>query len=136
MSADRTNDSISATSLAKLGVAENEVRRPSSPRREEFAARGRLVHARSAEAARRAPSAPDTRCFVATAVYGTDAWQTVALRAWRDEVLRRSALGRVGIRVYYKVSPTLVRVLTGQPRAMAMVRRMLDRVVRLIGAGR
>lgn len=36
----------------------------------------------------------DRRCFVATAIYGADAPETQALRAWRDQRLMPSAAGR------------------------------------------
>ena len=45
-------------------------------------------------------------CFIATAVYGDyDHPQVVKLRAFRDQVLMRSAAGRRFVRWYYKVGP-------------------------------
>lgn len=52
------------------------------------------VHAK----ARRASA--DSRCFIATAVYGESAWETEQLRLWRDRCLRSSVLGRLFIALY------------------------------------
>lgn len=41
-------------------------------------------------------------CFVATVCFGTDAPETIALRAWRDKFLVKHALGREFIVWYYK----------------------------------
>ncbi len=49
-------------------------------------------------------------CYIATAVYGSYSCDEVyALRRFRDEVLYKSAAGRLFIRIYYKVSPTLAK---------------------------
>lgn len=75
-----------------------------------------------------APAA-DKRCFVATTVYGEDAKETKALRAWRDRVLNASFLGRSVVRLYYLVSPCVARWLTGRPRMQRAVRRLIDAVL-------
>ena len=71
----------------------------------------------------------DKRCFIASQVYGGEAWQTNTLRAWRDRVLMPRATGRVDVRLYYAVSPGIARVLERWPRAAGLVRRALDRLV-------
>lgn len=49
-------------------------------------------------------------CYVATAVYGSyDCPQVWTLRRFRDDVLASSLAGRLFIRTYYAVSPTLVK---------------------------
>lgn len=49
-------------------------------------------------------------CYVATAVYGSyDCPQVWTLRRYRDETLARTWYGRMFIRTYYAISPTLVR---------------------------
>ena len=52
----------------------------------------------------------DSRCFIASQVYGYDDPRTHALRQWRDEVLMRHLSGRVFVRVYYAMSPALVNL--------------------------
>lgn len=49
-------------------------------------------------------------CYVATAVYGSyDCPQVWTLRRFRDDTLRKTWYGRLFIRVYYAISPTLVK---------------------------
>jgi hypothetical protein len=49
-------------------------------------------------------------CYIATAVYGSyDCPQVWTLRRFRDARLRRSPPGRALVRLYYAVSPALVR---------------------------
>lgn len=49
-------------------------------------------------------------CYIATAVYGSyDCPQVWTLRRYRDNVLSKSWYGRLFIRTYYKISPTLVK---------------------------
>lgn len=55
-------------------------------------------------------------CYIATAIYGSyDCPQICTLRRYRDDVLAESALGRLFIRIYYKLSPKLVKYF-GQTR--------------------
>lgn len=49
-------------------------------------------------------------CYVATCVYGSyDCPQVWTLRRFRDNTLAKSIFGRVFIRTYYAVSPTIVK---------------------------
>jgi len=64
----------------------------------------------------------DSRCFVATAVMGAaDAPEVLRLRAFRDQVLLRTAAGRVLVNAYYLASPPLARFIAGRP----LLRRLL-----------
>jgi hypothetical protein len=78
----------------------------------------------------------DRRCFIATAVYGPDAFETDFLRGWRDRVLLPTRLGRIFVRLYYLVSPRLVPMLERHTRLASAVRTVLDRLVRLLEARR
>lgn len=50
-------------------------------------------------------------CFIATSVYGSyDCPEVWTLRRFRDNKLATNLFGRVFIRVYYFISPTLVRL--------------------------
>lgn len=82
------------------------------------------------------PSCPECRglteergpssCFLATAAYGTDRASDVrALRRYRDQVLRRTVLGRACIATYERLSPPLADRLRGRPRLRASVRTMV-----------
>ena len=55
-------------------------------------------------------SSSKSGCYVATAVYGSyDCPQVWTLRRYRDCTLAESLFGRAFIRVYYAVSPTVVK---------------------------
>jgi hypothetical protein len=53
----------------------------------------------------------DKRCYVATAIFGAYSSETILLRKWRDDKLSKSFLGRLFVKIYYKISPLLLRVL-------------------------
>ena len=73
-------------------------------------------------------------CFIATTVYGDiQAPQVVALRQFRDQSLRSSIVGRVFIRGYYHLSPSVARYLSQNPRLSASVRSVLDAFLRWRG---
>jgi len=72
------------------------------------------------------PATTEDNCFIATAVYGRDAPETNALRAWRDRVLMPSLPGRTLVRCYYALSPRLVPLLYRSERFTAVVRAALD----------
>ena len=63
-------------------------------------------------------------CFIATAAYGSALEpHVVALRQFRDEYLRRTALGRAFIRLYYRYSPPVAAAIArhGSLRLLARV---------------
>ena len=69
-------------------------------------------------------------CYIATAVYGSyDCPQVWTLRRYRDHSLARSAPGRLFIRVYYALSPTLVKLFGKQRWFCAFWKRILDKKV-------
>ena len=69
-------------------------------------------------------------CYVATAVYGSyDCPQVWTLRRFRDGQLAASAPGRACIRLYYAVSPTLVRWFGGAAWFQRLCKAPLDRLV-------
>jgi len=68
-------------------------------------------------------------CFIATAVYGSDAPETNQLRQFRDTTLVATRPGRIAIRLYYWVSPPVARWLRHSPRMVSLTRRILDLTV-------
>jgi len=69
-------------------------------------------------------------CFVATVVYGDEGHPNVkTLRAFRDRVLARYRLGRVLIRVYYRLGPAMAGWIERRPRVEEALRWMLDSFV-------
>jgi hypothetical protein len=64
-------------------------------------------------------------CFIATACYGEDAPEVMALRRFRDERLLSLAVGRALVRAYYLLSPALAGWLKGRPWGQRLVRSFL-----------
>ena len=76
-------------------------------------------------------------CYIATAIYGSyDCPEVWTLRRFRDQTLSKSRFGRLFIKYYYAISPTLVRWF-GRSKLFKMLwRKPLDRlVIRLHNSG-
>lgn len=72
-------------------------------------------------------------CYIATLVYGGyEQYQVVALRTFRDRVLLENSFGRLFVRFYYRVSPTLVKWLQPYPSVQKSIRCLLDCLVRKV----
>lgn len=69
-------------------------------------------------------------CYVATCVYGSyDCPQVWTLRRFRDDKLRKTWLGRIFIKVYYVVSPTLVKMFGDKKLFYTFCKKCLDALV-------
>jgi len=69
-------------------------------------------------------------CYIATAVYGSyDCPEVWVLRRYRDNRLQRNALGRLFVKVYYAVSPTLVKWFGKKAWFTSLWRAFLDNKV-------
>lgn len=72
-------------------------------------------------------------CFVATATYGDeDAIEVRFLRMFRERYLVTSTAGRLGIAIYYAVSPHLTNAIERLPVTRGLARVALDGLVRAI----
>ncbi len=70
-------------------------------------------------------------CYVATCVYGSyDCPEVWALRRFRDNTLSKTLPGRVFIRMYYTVSPAIVRLFGGTCWFRNLWRAPLDKLVK------
>lgn len=76
-------------------------------------------------------------CYIATCVYGSyDCPQVWALRRYRDYALSRTWYGRLFIRIYYAISPRLVRCFGNTNWFKNMWKPFLDSIVQnLIDSG-
>lgn len=77
----------------------------------------------------KAASEENARCFIATSAFGPAAPEVTALRAWRDQTLKRSARGRWFVKNYYRHSPKIARALDAAPILKPAVRMALRRWV-------
>ena len=69
-------------------------------------------------------------CYVATAVYGSyDCPQVWTLRRFRDNALAKTWYGRACIRIYYAISPKLVKLWGHNARFQIFWRARLDKLV-------
>jgi serine/threonine protein kinase len=75
------------------------------------------------------PAKTKDKCFIATAVYGPEALETKALRAWRDKALMPSLMGRIFVSCYYVLSPRFVPLLERSERLANIVKLVLDRLL-------
>lgn len=70
------------------------------------------------------------KCFIATAVEDYCEPTTLpSLRAFRDEVLLKNAVGKISVWIYYQIGPTLARFVLKAPTiAQFKLAHFLDRV--------
>lgn len=69
-------------------------------------------------------------CYVATAVYGSyDCPQVWTLRRYRDYTLAKTWHGRAFIRLYYAVSPTIVKIFGNNSAFRKFWKARLDKMV-------
>lgn len=69
-------------------------------------------------------------CYIATCVYGSyDCEPVWTLRRFRDDILANTATGRLFIRIYYAISPWLVKKFGDRKTFRAVWRKTLDSLV-------
>lgn len=69
-------------------------------------------------------------CYIATCVYGSyDCPEVWTLRRFRDGTLRKHLPGRMFVRVYYALSPALVRLFGETKWFRSFWKRRLDKMV-------
>lgn len=66
-----------------------------------------------------------SKCFIATAVHGENSIEVMTLRAFRDEVLAASTLGRAFIASYVRLSPPLAAVIAKRPSLQSIAKRLI-----------
>lgn len=95
--------------------------------------RGNVLHDLAYKQSHPEQGSQDRRCFIATSVYGSDAWQTQLLRDFRDSRLRKSRVGTVFISIYYFTSPTIANLCTRYKLVSVFAKTILNKVVNKIG---
>ena len=77
------------------------------------------------------PAIPSQGCYIATAVYGSyDCPEVWTLRRFRDFTLGATWYGRTFIKLYYAISPTIVKYFGQTKIFQTFWRRKLDRFVK------
>ena len=72
-------------------------------------------------------------CYIATCVYGSyDCPSVWTLRRFRDNVLKKTVMGRTFIRVYYAVSPKVVKTFGDTSLFKKICKFVLDSFVRYL----
>ena len=72
-------------------------------------------------------------CYVATLAYGDyDDPQVMKLRKFRDNFLSARIEGRLFIRLYYLISPYMVKLLRNQTSIHGGIRHMLDKLIQTL----
>ena len=131
---------IRASDLAKMTVCEQklvyekrygEQLTRAEARRIRGGNEGHALYLRQAFSLNPAVRSSETKpwCFVASTVFGETAAETNVLRALRDSLFRRYAIGRAFMRLYYRLSPAFAIYLAARPRAQGFVRHALKPAV-------
>lgn len=72
-------------------------------------------------------------CYIATMVYGDyDHPQVVVLRRFRDNRLLTNLPGQVFVKLYYLISPKLVKILHNHQYINKGIRKILDRFISMV----
>lgn len=72
-------------------------------------------------------------CYIATMVYGDyDHPQVVVLRRFRDNRLLTNLPGQVFVKLYYWISPKLVKILHNHQYINKGIRKILDRFISMV----
>ncbi len=80
-------------------------------------------------------SSQQDACYIATAIYGSyDCPEVWTLRRYRDDFLGEAWVGRIFIKIYYSISPTIVKYLGGNKYFQYFWRKLLDRLVKKLNA--
>ncbi|WP_199041149.1 MULTISPECIES: CFI-box-CTERM domain-containing protein [unclassified Dyella] len=134
--APRAGEYLAATKLASMAFCEVRLLKERELGQRETAEQAEAkrggdqehahFHAVAVQSHNSRPEARDTRCFIATAVYGLTDPRTDELRAWRDAHLLTTTFGRAFVRTYYSISPYVASALDRWPSLKPPVSRVLD----------
>ncbi len=74
----------------------------------------------------------DSRCYIASALYGPNDKRTQCLRDFRDRYLLRHWVGRIFVTLYYYISPTLVVLSRHCQPLRQVLQTVVDAIVKRI----
>lgn len=135
MSSNDKKDYLSATTIAQCSFCETQLvlakrygKRESDLERIRKE-RGDEEHLRHHLEAIKHGKAQDSRCFIASEVYGVFSPESDLLRNFRDTVLDRNIFGRIVIAIYYDFSPLYVKIIRRSPLLKSFSKWVLDKLV-------
>lgn len=134
----KKNGYLSATTIAQRSFCEKQMTLDMQYGKQETdiqrqrKERGNEEHLRHHLVAKKFGTPRDSRCFIATELYGNTAPQTQALRVFRDSRLLTSLPGRLFTQLYYDVSPNIVKLMKKSPATKKAIKFVIDRIVRRI----
>ena len=134
----KANGFISATKIAQRSFCEKQLvldeqyGRHETDIQRQRRERGDEEHLRHHLEAQRYGSSRDSRCFIATELYGPVAKETEQLRLFRDRYLQRSYLGRIFTSAYYELSPTVVRLMQRYPLVRKIIKPIINWIVKKV----
>ena len=128
----RKEHAVSATQLAEMGYCERRMllahrlgERTTLAQRQ-GRARGNEAHLRYFA---QGLAAKDRRCFIASCVFGPDALETQQFRGYRDAVLVPRWWGRWLVAFYYRIAPSICRLLERWPAALYLTGLVLRKLI-------
>jgi hypothetical protein len=71
-------------------------------------------------------------CFIATELYGSESYEVLLLRAFRDQVLLRRQFGPGCVAVYYRVAPRIVLLMRRSTLARRTIHALVGVTVALV----
>ena len=129
---------ISATTIAQRSFCEQQLvldkqfGRRETDIQKQRRERGDEEHLRHHLEAQRYGSVRDSRCFIATELYGDVATETEQLRQFRDSSLMPTLWGRLLVRAYYEISPGIVGLMKRFPKTRAVIKPVINWFVRKV----
>ena len=134
----KKNGFISATKIAQRSYCEKQIvldqqyGRNETDVQRQRRERGEEEHLRHHLEAQRYGAKRDSRCFIATELFGPLAKETDQLRQFRDTFLMSRLWGRIFTRAYYEVSPSIVRLMKKYPMVRSLIKPFINWVVRMV----
>lgn len=72
-------------------------------------------------------------CFIATATYeNINAYEVLLLRRFRDNILKKNFVGRLGVNIYYLFSPYVAWLIGKSKIAKLFARGIINVIVKLV----
>lgn len=128
---------VSVTELAQLGICEQQLLldkdhgKQRSKTLKNLASDGERIHAQYERAL---SQATDSRCFIASEIFGPHAPETNCLRKFRDDFLAPHWWGRMLCSLYYITSPGVVGLVRRLPALRSALHVVLMVFVNLLRA--